>query len=765
MNSKLSYWIVSHRWKLFAVGLVILAIFCMGLGRVQMTSELRSFMDKDHQGLAIIDEMNENFEIPRSFLVFVYQEQNQLNSANLALIDELALNLELGPFVSSVRSLANSTFIYSEQDDIHIETIFDRDEPNRHSIAHYQKIQQWLLKEPTLVNSIISADATMSAIVLNTSLDQDSGADQLSELRSFIVSETSKFTQNNPQYRIAVGGDLAFDLAEEETMMHDLQLNMGASLLLIFVILLILFRSISSASFVFLISIAACICAIGFAGYVGLHINNINLTAPIIVLVVAVLDGIHFINIYQSKRTALRRIDAIQSAVELTRKPITLTTITTATGFMALNVSSSPAISSLGTISAVGIVMAWVFTFSLLPALAVFIKSASQNNPSIWIDRLLMLIRITVINHSKKIIGLFALAMLLLITQIPRIIVDDDLYDSLDGSLSYVKDQRFVQDKMYADFFTLYFDTRQVGGIHNANFLSDVDQLAQWVKSQDQVINTYSYVDHIKRINQSMNGDKQAFYKVPQNDALVAQYGLLYDFSIPSPDEISRYTDLDQGKLVVSVLTGDLSRGEFNQLVANIENKAQQLELADKIKITGWAVVFNAEIMAWISELIQGFGLAFLLISLQMFVFFRSFKLGLICLIPNLLPIGITLGLWGLAQAPLGFISLLVLSVAFGIVIDDTIHFMSKFTDHFKQYQNARDAIEYAFKSSGRAIIVTTIALAIGLSPMLFSNYVPLQGITKLIAPIAIFALITDLFLLPAILLHIYGTANKSSSK
>ena len=109
-----------------------------GLGRVQMTSELRSFMDKDHQGLAIIDEMNENFEIPRSFLVLVYQQQNQLNSANLALIDELALNLGLGPFVSSVRSLANSMFIYSEQDDIHIETIFDRDEPNRHSIAHYQ---------------------------------------------------------------------------------------------------------------------------------------------------------------------------------------------------------------------------------------------------------------------------------------------------------------------------------------------------------------------------------------------------------------------------------------------------------------------------------------------------------------------------------------------------------------------------------------------------------------------------------------------------
>ena len=764
MLATLAKRMTQYRWQLLMAALIVMGVFAVGLASIKMTSELRTMMHSGNSGMAVIDELEAHFDIPRSFIVFVYHQKNQLDYENLKLIDEFARSLELAPSVSSVRSLANSSFIFSQDDSIFIENIYDPRHPAAASNEHYRKIEQWLLNEPTLVDSFISDDSLMSAIVVNTFLDQSAPGSKIREVKTFLQNEAGEFEQKNPHYRVDIVGELAFDLAEEDALNHDLVNNMVWSLALIFIILLIIFRSILSALFIFVVSVFSCASAIGFAGFMGLHINNINTTAPVVILVVAVLDGIHFISIYQNKRASQEIAAALQSAIELSFKPITLTTITTAIGFIALNISSSPAIASLGTITAFGILMAWVFSFGLLPALATLIKGRELKNSLGWIERLLEPLTNIVCRHSGKIIIGFATLFILLASQIPNIVIDDNPFESLDEDLPFMQSQMFVQDKMHSNAFSLYVDTGQPGGINNAKLLGRIDELSQWLKTQPSVINVYSYSDHIKRINQIMHGDQASEYQVPPNDDLIAQYGLLYKFSVPSPDEVTRYTDGDDQRLVVSVLTDEISIVNFNALVADIKQQAKQLGIDDVLRVTGWSVVFNAEKMVWITELLQGFALAFLFISLLMFLFFRSMVIGTISLVPNLLPLAITFGLWGLAQQQLDFITLLVLSASFGIVIDDTIHYMTKFSDHFNTHRNTREAIAYAYRYSGPAITVTTIALAIGLSPMLFSQLLPMQSISKLIIPIVLFALIIDLILLPAILYRVYRDENVLTS-
>jgi predicted RND superfamily exporter protein len=730
-------------------------VFAAGLQKVKLTSEIRTILNNDHPGLAVIDEVEHYFDVPRSFIVFLSQDTNQLNVQTLKKIDDLTLALQLGPNVIGVRSLSNSTYIYSNEDDIYTDYIFNRKFPLEHTNADYKKINEWISNDPTLVDSFISKDSKVSAIVVNTNLDQSAKTSQMQEVHDFIESEVMRFTSLYPEIRVDISGELEFDLVDDHALNHDLGQNMGLSFLFIVILLLFIFRSFLSAFLVSLISVASCLGAIGFAGYAGIAINNINITAPIIIIVVAVLDGIHFLSVYHKHRNLMSKIDAVDSATKLTFKPITLTTVTTATGFIALNVSSSPAISSLGNITAVGIAMGWLFTFGLLPSLVGFTRAKKQEDAQDWIDRLLSIVLKFVLKYPVKIITVFAILFLALLTQIPRIIIDDDPFNSLDEHLPYVQSQEYIRSQMHASQFSLYINSGEERGIHDADLLNRVDELTAWIKSQDKIINAHSYVDHIKRISQIMNGDDNAFYKIPSDDQLVAQYGLLYKFSIPSPDELSRYTDLDEQRIILTVYTDEISRNNLNVLVDEINNKALQLDIGSKVKVTGWTVLFSSETMTWVSELLYGFGVAFLLISLQMFLFFRSFKMGLISLIPNVTPIAITFGLWGIGQQPFDFITLLVLSASFGIVIDDTIHFISKFSHHFHKHLDTVAALEYAFRFSGRAIVMTTIVLAVGLSPMLFSHLVSMQSITKLITPIAFFALITDLLLLPAILLII----------
>jgi len=755
MELNIAAFMAQHRWKLFTLSFVLISVCLIGILNLKVTSDIRTIMDEDHKGLIDIDRFAEDFDIPRNFLVFIHHEEGQLNPRTLALIDQLTLKLETGPAVTSVRSLANSTYIFSEHGDIYIEYIHDRDGGSNNSLTHYKEIEDWLVKEPTLSGSFISDTSKMSAIVVNTWLDQSAQYSLIKETQSFILDEVKEFSQQNPDYRVVVSGDLSLDIAFSEALTHDIKVNLMLSMLFIFIILLIQFRSILSASFVFLVSVFACISALGLAGFAGININNINITAPIIIVVVSVLDGIHFFSTYQRKRVTENPLDAVKSSIELTLKPITLTTITTATGFIALNTSSSPAISSLGNIAAVGIIMAWIFTFGLLSSLVVFTGGREKKRSGDWIDKILMSISTVVHRHPSKIIITFIALLVLTLTQIPRIKIDDNHFNSLDKNQAYSQSHEFVRDHMSSGSFNIYIDTGKQRGIHQAKVLSDIDQLSHWVKQQEGVVNAYSYVDHMKRINQVMNGGESRYYRVPEENDLVAQYGLLYQLSIPSPDELFRYTDINEQKIALNVLTYDISRGHLNSLVDDIRDRIKHIGLEEYATVTGWLVVMDAEVMNWVTELLNGFALAFLIISLQMFIYFKSFKMGLVSLVPNILPIVIVFGLWGALQWPLDFISLLVLSASFGIVIDDTIHFMTKYLDHINKGRNTVDAIEHAYRFSGRAIIITTLALTIGASPMLFSTLTPMQSIVKLIGPIIFFALIVDLFLLPAILIKL----------
>ena len=756
--------ITRYRWALLLLSMLVLLISIIGLQQVKLTGDIRTMMAADHPALMAIDQMSEDFDVPRSFVVFVTTKQDQLNRDNLALIDQLALSFETGPAVTSVRSLANSSYLYAEQDDLFANYLYDRDLPDANSAARYATIRDWLVQEPTLAESFISADARMSAIVVNTWLEGDTNYNEIVKTRSFIFEKTSKFLQQNPQYRIDVSGELALAAVGDESLYHDLRVNLSLAMLFIFLILLVQFRSPLSASFIFSVSIFACISALGAAGFAQIYINNINLTAPIIIVVIGVLDGIHLFSIYQKKIVEMEPIEALRATIEIAFKPITLTTLTTASGFLALNLSSSPAISSLGNIAAIGIVMAWFYTFALLSSLIVFTRRRAAPPPLDWIDASLSKMGQIVIKYPKQIILVFGLLFVVTLMQIPNIIIDDDKFNQFDSSLPYVKSQQFVRDKMASGAFSVFIDSGRERGIHDATLLADVDSLAQWIKQQDGVVNAFSYVDHIKRINQLMNGSDSQFYRVPDDNALVAQYGLLYNLSIPSPDELTRYTDITEQKLLLTVMTDDISRGELNVLVGGIESKIELLGLNDRANVTGWMVAMDAEVMVWVKELLKGFAIAFLVISLQMFIYLRSFKMGVICVVPNLLPIAIVFGAWGLLGVPLDFITLLTLSVSFGIVVDDTIHFMSKYLDHLRKHHNSVAAVQYAYRFSGRAIVITTLVLTLGASPMLFTWFIPMQSIVTLIAPIVFMALLIDLLLLPALLLVTSRHSDKNQS-
>jgi predicted RND superfamily exporter protein len=325
-----------------------------------------------------------------------------------------------------------------------------------------------------------------------------------------------------------------------------------------------------------------------------------------------------------------------------------------------------------------------------------------------------------------------------------------------DERIEFRTDTDFIVENLTGIYYVDYsLNTASSGDISEPGNLKQIEKFANWLEQQPEVIHVNTITDTFKRLNKNMHGDDPAWYKLPNSRELAAQYLLLYEMSLPYGLDLNNQIDVDKQSTRLSVTLQTLS----TQQVLAFEKRADDwmaTNIPDLKSIGASPTIMFAHIgMKNIISMLSGTTIALFLISLILFIALKSWRYGLLSLIPNLIPAGMAFGLWSIVNGEIGLALSVVTAMTLGIVVDDTIHFLSKYLRARREKGlNAEDAVRYAFSTVGIALWVTSIALIAGFLVLATSSFKLNSGMGMLTAIVIGLALITDFLLLPPLLIR-----------
>ena len=746
--------VVHHPWKtIFAclIGMLFIGYF---LKNVAPSVSYKDMLGENYPLLKIYEKMQRQYTNDDNLLVLIEAKQGSVfNRQILDQVQQLTTTLWQTPYSVRVDSLTNFQHTEAKGDKLIVADLVQ--DPLKLSQSALQKIQAVAMAEPQLLNRAVNPEGNVLAInisfsfpnkVLNEKLDAD----------SFVQETVEAFRQKMPQTQAYVAGLVALDA----TVMKISQQESGLFLVLILGIvvfaLMCLLRAFSSILVIVLVVIFSVIAGMAFSGMMGWKLTPFTASVPMMILVLAVADSVHIVSAFvQNIKQGISKHQAIEKALSLNLKPIGITSITTAIGFLTLNFSDSESIGALGSQVAFGVICAFILSVSFLPAtlrlLPVKVRSkAFQSTSSTAIKTASAVVRF---HRSILLISIVAGGGLSYF--ISQNIFNDTLPEYFAESLPWRQANDFSEAQFGGAYtFSYSLSSKMADGVSQPEFLANIQTFVTWLRAKPEVAHVNSITDTFKRLNRSLHGDDPTYYALPQNKQLAAQYLLLYEMSLPYGLDLNNQINIDKSATKVIVTFRSLSTKRTLQLEREID-----LWLANNMphiqaQGAGVQLMFAHLLDKDTKGLIWGAVIGLLMISLLLIMAFKSIKMGLISILPNIVPVAVAFGLWGLLVGQVGMGMAMVSGITIGIVVDDTVHFLYKYLDaKHQQGLSTQEAIQYAYQHAGVAILLTTLVLVAGfLSMALLSEFRVNSDMGKMACIVMIAALIIDLFTLPAIL-------------
>jgi predicted RND superfamily exporter protein len=411
-----------------------------------------------------------------------------------------------------------------------------------------------------------------------------------------------------------------------------------------------------------------------------------------------------------------------------------------------------------------GVTAAFAYSVLFLPSLLAVLPIKVTSRPDETERHCDKLARF-VLRRRKPVFWGMLIVTVVLTAGILNIELNDNFLKYFDDSFEFRRATDFVIDNLAGwDFMEYSLKSAGPGGINDPEYLATVEAFANWYREQPKVVHVFSITDTLKRLNKNMHGDDPAYYRVPEQRELAAQYLLLYEMMLPFGLDLNNQITVDRSATRLTVHFKSLSTNEIRAM----DDAAQQWLKAHAPEYmftygtglsTVWAHITSRNIrsMLWASFL------AIVLISAILMVAFRSFRLGLISLIPNLSPALIAFGLWGITVRQVGLGLSVIVSMTIGIVVDDTVHFMSKYIRARREHNmDAVEGVRYAFNTVGTAMWVTTVALVAGFLVLTFSHYRMSSDMGYMSALTIALALAMDFLLLPTLLIKVRKWTDKT---
>ena len=752
LMAKYIQFITGHPWwVLLCVSIVVLAT-AGGITRLGFDNNYRVYFSEENPQLQAFDAIQDTYNKSDAVL-FVLQPKDgkvftRKTLAAVKLLTEKAWQI---PYSSRVDSLTNFQHTRAIEDDLLVADLVTNVQITDEALA---ELEQIALHEPLLINRLISDKGHVTGV--NVTL-QVPGKDvmEASEVATYVRALAAEVEQSYPDITIYLTGMVMMNNAFSESAMNDNMTLVPIMYGIVIITLLICLRSVSATVSIVILIIGSIVSALGIAGWLNWNLTPTSAISPTIILTMAVADCVHLlVTQLHNMRAGQEKIAAIQESLRVNFQPIFLTSITTAIGFLSLNFSDAPPFRDLGNIVAIGVMFAWLFSISFLPAIMtilpvkVKVQDELNNLPMRYLAE-------WVIKHRTILLIVNMIIAVIMMSFIPRNELNDEFVKYFDNTTEFRQSTDFLSDNM-GGIYTIEFSVhaKTEGGVNDPVFLQDVHQLVNWLLAQPETIHVNSLTDIFKRLNKNMHGDDDSWYKLPESRELAAQYLLLYEMSLPYGLDLNDQINIDKSGIRLILTVEDMSSNNMLAIETRINQWLGQNMPDYQIELASPILMFSHIGSRNIVRMVVGSALALVLISFLLMLAFKSFKLGMISLIPNIVPAGIAFGIWGLIDGQIGLGLSVVTGMTLGIVVDDTVHFISKYRRaRIEKSMSSEDAVRYAFSTVGVALWITSVVLVSGFMVLSLSHFVMNADMGLMTAITIAIALFLDLLLLPPLLM------------
>ena len=755
-QTRLGERVIRYRWWIIALTLLVVMAAGSGGRLLKFSNNYRVFFSEENPQLQAFDALQNKYTKNDNAMIALAPKNGRVfTTETLQAVEELTKESWQIPYSTRVDSVTNFQHTWADGDDLVVEDLVE--EAQNLAADDLERVKQIALHEPLLLNRLINPDASVTAVNVTINFPEKS-LDEVPEVANFVRAMADKIRPKYPDIDFRLTGIVFMDNAFGEASRQDMQTLIPIMYLLIVLIMGAVLRSFWGTLTVVLVIAFSSFTAMGLGGWLGILLTPVSAVAPTIILTLAIADSIHIlVTQFHEMRTGKPKREAIIESLRVNHQPVFITSVTTAIGFLSLNFSDSPPFQDLGNLVAMGVMVAYVYSVTFLPAmmsvLPLRIKPRHEKGV-ILMDRFADF----VIARRRGLFWGMGAVMLLIIAQIPQVVINEKFNEYFDTRYQFRLDNDFVIDNLTGfEAIEYSLGAGESGGISNPEYLAKVEEFAQWYRQQPSVMYVGTLTDIMKRLNKNMHGDDPAFYKLPDQRDLAAQYLLLYELSLPFGLDLNNQINVDKSSTRFTAILESVS----TRYALALEEKAQAWlqENGLPAMVTHGAsplIMFSNIAKRNMASMTVGVLLALFLISMILIVALRSFKFGLVSMVPNLAPVFMTFGIWGLFVHEVGLAVSIVAPVALGIIVDDTVHFISKYLRaRREQGKSPAEATRYSFHTVGTALWVTSLVLVVGFSVLAFSGFKmnTHMGIMTTISVMA--ALIADFLFLPPLLMKL----------
>lgn len=756
MRERIYQTALDHPLRVLLFGLILILLVGAGAKNLVFKSDYRVFFSDQNPQLTAFERMQKVYSKSDNVAFVITPKSGPLfTPERLAAIHQLTTQSWQIPYSNRVDSITNFQHTYAEQDDLIVaDLVLD---PDTLDNAQMERLQSIAVAEPLLRNKLISQDGQVTVVNITVQLPGIKPVQEVPEVITQVRKIRDQFISDHPDLQVYLSGMVVMNNSFAEASQNDGKTLIPIMFGVIILTMILLLKTISGTLATVAIILFSIIGTLGLAGWSGFYLTGPSASAPTMVMTLAVADCVHILTsfFYELRHGAEKRA-ALQTSLRVNFRPIFLTSATTAIGFLSMNFSDSPPFRDLGNMVAVGVMLAFIFSITLFPALLMLLPIKIKPRPE-GKNELMETLSHFVINQRRWLLPGMSLLMLAIVFFLPLNKLNDDFVKYFDERVPFRQATDFMQHHLSGlTSMEISIAAGGSGAISEPDYLNTLEAFSQWLRQQPETDHVNTLTDTLKRLNKNMHGDDPEFYRIPASRELAAQYLLLFEMSLPYGLDLNNQLNVDKSSTRII--------GTFKNITSN-EQIALEQRLYDwfaehapqyQVSIASPSLMFSHIGQRNINSMLVGIALALVLISLLLGLALRSTRYGLISLVPNIAPAAMGFGIWFWIDGQVGLALSVVAGMTLGIVVDDTVHFLSKYRHaRLDKHLDTTAAVHYAFASVGRALWITTLVLVAGFMVLAQSSFRVNADMGLLTALTILIALIVDFLFLPPLLMRL----------
>lgn len=772
-----------HRIKTIIFILTLFFIPAFHVGKIAFDTSTESFFHEDASAILNYNTFRNQFGRDDVIIVGIKTDDlfniKTLNKIK-AFHDDIEKNV---PYIDDVTSIINVRNIRGHEDELIVEDLLEEMPKTRSEI---EALKNLALSDPFYKNIILSEDGKITTIIIqlmtytNTlnideeimAFDEEEMAvsniidpekaeflsdAQVTELIEVIDSIVKKY--NEPDFKIYQAGSPIVENVVKKIATREMSLFSILSILVISLFLFLTFRRISGVVFPVMIVFLSMISMLGLMAIFDTPLTMVTQILSSFILVVGVGDSVHILAVFYIRLNETEdKKEAVAQAMEHSGLAVAMTSLTTAGGLLSFTAAELKPVADLGVFGACGVGWAFLFTIFLLPAMISLcpIKPMKrEKKKQDLIQRLLLKISEISIHHPVVIVSVSALLVVGSVYYITNLRFTHNILEMLPDELPAKQATKLIdRDLKGSVALEVIIDTGKENGLYDPKLLTELDQSAKEIEKMRYgdvfAGKAWSLTSILKDTHKALNEDKEEFYVVPGEKKLVSQELLLFENS--GADDLEDMVDSGFRMARFTIKAPFENAMEYGPFIEMVKDHFNRKYKDVKISVTGVMALFTETMYNVMRSTTRSYVIAFIVVSVLMFIFLVNPLVAALSLFPNLIPIILILGFMGSAGIDLDSTNLIIGSIVLGLVVDDTIHFMHNFIRYYHQTRDMGSSVRNTLLTSGRAIFVTSLVLTCGFFVYMMSSMKNIVNFGMLTGLAIILALMADYFLAPALL-------------